>query len=231
MKKTLVALMALAGVVTAADAITLGSYYTFDGVNYDAVDNFYGQTKDEILAKSTGLTVDKIAFNAYSIDDLNPMSLDTGAMLSSDSTLTSGTELELSSLSMLARADDMYQGLGSTVSITIDDVTYTSDVATFSDGGNGHGLITYTFVEDLPTFELGDVLTFSFTLADGYIEYENMIPVAAFRGLSAAPTVFNGGWQAAMQLKVEAVTNVPEPTTATLSLLALAGLAMRRRRK
>ena len=133
---------------------------------------------------------------------------------------------------MLAREDDAYQGTGSTVSITLAGVTFTSAEAVYSNPAAGHVLVTYTFAETLPTFELGDTLTFTFTLADGTIENVNKIPAAAMKGLSAAPTVFNGGWQAAMQLGVKTTAPaVPEPTTATLSLLALAGLAARRRRK
>ncbi len=228
MKKTLVALMALAGAAMAE--VTLGSYYTADGVNYDAVDNFYGQTKNEIVAKS-GVTVDKLAFDRGTIGNLLNLTLNTNDLLSSDSALTTGMELELTSLTLLAREDDMYQGAGSTLAIDINGVTYTSEAAVYSDPAAGHALVTYTFAGAQPTFKMGDSLTLSFVLADGTIENVNKIPAAALKGLSAAPTVFNGGWQAAMQLKVEAVTNVPEPTTATLSLLALAGLAMRRRRK
>ena len=231
MKKTFVALMALSGVAMAD--VTLGSYYTVDGTNYDAVDNFYGYTADEMKAKYSGLTVDKLAFDAASISYLSAVALDTGDMLSSDSSLTTGTELSLSTLSVLARVDDDYQGVGSSVSVTIDGVTYTSNVAKYSNGPTlfGHGLITYAFEGTCPTFELGDTLTFTFNLIDGTVGSTNKIPAAALKGLSAAPTVYSGGWQAAVQLGTNVVTNVPEPTTATLSLLALAGLAARRRRK
>lgn len=238
MKKTLIALLALSGVAM-ADA-TLGSYYTVGGTKYDAVDNFYGYTKDQIIAKTSEVTVDQLAFDANSIGNLSAVTLNTADMLCSDSSLTTGTALTLSSLSILARANDGHKGVGSSVAITIDGVTYTSTTTTYSDGDiytddagstlNGHGLITYTFVDKLPTFELGDTLTFSFSLTDGTVADENKIPAAALKGISAAPIIYGGVWQAAMQLNVDTVT-VPEPTTATLSLLALAGLAARRRRR
>ena len=64
---------------------------------------------------------------------------------------------------------------------------------------------------------------------------QSMTPTLTWDGGSATAAAYNGnmnGYTATMNYGVSSgISTVPEPTTATLSLLALAGLAARRRRK
>lgn len=83
-------------------------------------------------------------------------------------------------------------------------------------GNDGSVLVdSYVFAEDLKSGSAGAAeLTFGDSVAASYY----------FDG-------YKGGNEADMKALAGAVASIPEPTTATLSLLALAGLAARRRRK
>lgn len=228
MKKTIITLLALTG-VAAADSITLGSYSMKDGVKYDVVSTFRGKTGDEVK-RDYGVTD---ASGMY-FRDYNSLTktLDTGAMLVTGGTLAEGTQLVLTGISILARDNDSYKGVGSTASLTIGEVTYTAAGA--YDDASGFNVISFTFEEEKsPVITMGD--TVDITLTNGPLnQNDNKISFAAFKGIYAAPVISGSDWQGAYQLTVKAVTpapTVPEPTTATLSLLALAGLAARRRRK
>ena len=220
MKKTLITLLALAGVAIADEPITIGSYYTKDSVQYDAVENLVGKTKAE--AKNEITNADN-----YTFDVDKTITLNTANMLVSDSSLITGTELQLTGFSYISRIDANDQSKNATVSITIGDVTYTSEKAVFNGGANNtdYGLVSYSFSDAaLPTFKLGSDLTFTIDCAG--TDNNQKLGFGFFQGLSGAVTLY-GAWQGAFQL--QAVT-VPEPATATLSLLALTGLAARRRR-
>ena len=83
-------------------------------------------------------------------------------------------------------------------------------------GNDGSVLVdSYVFAEDLKSSSAGAAaLTFGDSVAASYY----------FDG-------YKGGSETDMKALAGAVASIPEPTTATLSLLALAGLAARRRRK
>ena len=221
MKKTIIALLALGGVAAAAD-VTIGSYVVDNDVSYDIVETYAGNTHDT----AHGLTFDRLHFGTLEF------TLNTSDMLVSGATVNTGTILTLDSLTILGRTDDDYKGEASTMSVTLNNATYTSAISSYNDGGSGHATVTYTF-DDGITFSLGDDLTFA--LNRGSVEGADKpynLGVAAIKGATGAPAVF-GEWQMAAQISatVPASPSIPEPTTATLSLLALAGLAARRRRK
>ncbi len=80
----------------------------------------------------------------------------------------------------------------------------------------------------------GSVLVDSYVLAGGLKSQNAGAAALTFGDSVAASYYFNeymGGDAADMKALAGAVASIPEPTTATLSLLALAGLAARRRRK
>ena len=113
------------------------------------------------------------------------------------------------------------------LSITIGDKTYVSGDGTEDRTGGGYGTITYNFSgEDVFALGVSDTLTAS-------IIDTTKVSIGVFKGQSGmegitSPTGY-GAWQAAV--KITGTKAIPEPTTATLSLLAPAGLAARRRRK
>lgn len=218
--------MALAG-VAAAD-VTIGTYITKDSVNYDIVDTFAGQTYDQV--KNTyGVSLDKLHFRNMTF------SLATADMLVSDTGVEAGDALTLKSLTILGRRDtDEYKANDSTMTVTLTDGTaYTSSAAVWNRENGGCATITYNFTDEI-SFDFGDELDFTFnrkssTGADGTYN----LGIVPMQGATYAPIVYDNVWQMGAQLTVapSAAPAVPEPTTATLSLLALAELAARRRRK
>ena len=240
MKKTIISLLALAGVAFGAQTVTFGSYYTVNNEKYDAVSAFAGKTKEEIKTLSgidTG-NIDHLAFDVEKIITLNPKD-----MLVSDASVTKDTVLTLTSLSVIGRRDSSYVADDSSLTLTVVNkdgsttASYTTTIVTYNgySNNNDHGLLTYTFNGSAPTFTLEDTLTFTFAISsernsENKVPNDNKVPMATFVGLSAAPHIYtsNGkNWQGAFQI----TATIPEPTTATLSLLALAGLAARRRRR
>lgn len=223
--------MALAGVSLAdtSQSVTLGSYVTYDGTKYDMIDEFVGLTANSV--KSTyGITgADQLTY-----DTTQTFTLSTNDLLltTTGESVLAGADLQITKISFLGRADsDDYQAEDSVASITIGEVVYTSSVAVYTDSATGYNLVTYSFAPgNSPTFTLGSDVTFTLTPA-GNASAQKM-PVSVFQGtnISGAPNP-TGTWLAPFQLTATVTQQVPEPTTATLSLLALAGLAARRRRK
>lgn len=214
MKKTLVTLLAL-GSVAVADDYTFSSYYTENETKYSAIDEFVGKAPDP--------------YDACVLYGNITVKLKAAAMLGSE--LEEGTQLTLNSLSVLNHSSKDF-GAGSTVSITIGGTTYTSNEAS-SDAQKGvYNLITYTF-DGGPTFSIDDELNFTMNiLKDSMLDFgivnQTLEGAAIVREKIGS---FIPAKYGAFQIKASTTAPVPEPTTATLSLLALAGLAARRRRK
>lgn len=216
MKKTLITLLALSGLAI-ADTVTYSSYTS----SFAITSSFVGKTADQIRA--LGATdANKLAFT-----DNQTVSLSVAGMMPSD-VLESDTELMLNTFSYISRPDTTHTSENSTVSITLDGVTYTSGAAVYTGTDGTYGLISYTFT-DGPTFTAADTLSFS--IARVGTTDPSKLAFGAFQGLEGTTKIY-GDWQGAFQISgTIATAAVPEPTTATLSLLALAGLAARRRRK
>ena len=204
MKKTLIALMALAGVAAAA-SITKDTSITAPANLYAGAFDFsftleeaFAVTGDYdlLLAYYQVNNGNNYTVNAFKLSDEGVLTLDRGK----DLTLTEGALTEASTLGT------------------------THDYSTFKvvDGTEAYTLTTpgtYTIKY------LGG--TNDHAAADHYLDG---VKVASFTGGSHN---MNGAQAGGLNLdvKVNAAVAVPEPTTATLSLLALAGLAARRRRR
>lgn len=216
MKKTIVTLLALAG-IAAADTVTYNSYTG----SYATTGDFVGKTANEI--KALGATAaDNLAFGNDMTVTLNVAEMMPSAVLESD------TEMTLTTFSYVSRNNNANISNDSTVSITLNGVTYTSGAAVYTGDGATYGLISYTFT-DGPTFTAADSLTFNIDYIDS-TDAVNKLGFGAFQGLAGSTNIYNV-WQGAFQVTgTTATASIPEPTTATLSLLALAGLAARRRR-
>lgn len=100
-----------------------------------------------------------------------------------------------------------------------------SNIENVSIGGEGLTI-------NLSGFSLADLQAYDvvgITMADG-ARFSNGLDVTVAYGANTASTIYMGGDYGTAFFRVSDL-NVPEPTTATLSLLALAALAARRRRK
>ena len=77
------------------------------------------------------------------------------------------------------------------------------------------------------TTEIQKGVTYTLTVAGGN---QSMTPTLTWEGGSETLASYNGNMNGYKAITAVAHTNIPEPATATLSLLALAGLCARRRR-
>ncbi len=207
MKKTLIALMALAGVAAAA-TITEDTTITAPANLYAGAFDFsftlgeaFAVTGDYdlLLAYYQANNGNDHTVNAFKLSSNGVLTLDRGKSL----TLTEGALTEASTL-------------GTTHDYSTFKVVGGTDAYTLTTPG------TYTIQY------LGG--TNGSAAADLYLDG---VKVAAFTGGNHN---MNGGQAGGLNLDVKVnaavvAPSVPEPTTATLSLLALAGLAARRRRR
>ncbi len=198
MKKTIIALMALAGVAAATPAEDVTNAIL--GSGYQAGDAF-----------TLTFTIDSTSFNGYI----------TAPVI----TLASGWNINSQAGTYLGFSDttDSVDG-----SLTTSEATYSSSnknevQGTISVGDKGwfykvDGLNTLTFTITESTLSMTKGTTDVATLdIDGGLTASNITIGSNITGISG--------------LSFTTTPAVPEPTTATLSLLALAGLAARRRRK
>lgn len=230
MKKTLIAVLALAGVATAtSEPITLGSYYTVGGTTYCSVDEFNGKTETEIeklvTGASEGTNTDYV--NRFSATAGKTLTISTSDLYMFTGTAETGTELVLKSLQMTTEDNDTGIGTNFFAAITINGVEHKAYQSAISRTGGQVATFTYDFSNSPVVFKLGDTLTFSLN-KDANTSGDASIPV--FQGITGplGATAANMNiWKASVKLNT---VTVPEPATATLSLLALAGLAARRRR-
>ncbi len=232
MKKTLIALMALTGAAI-TEAATLSSYYTDDNETKQVtLDEVLGNSEANASALADSLTADTIVAKTNVT-----FTLDTSTMLFDGAKL--GDTVTLNSLVLASGAANTYYVNEATnnqryATITLSGVTYTSDKQVAAITSGTYGTLTYTFTGDNAfTFTVGDSLAIELNSEEGV--YHSQFGV--FQGQTGSGDITcqkydtapgTGSWQPAVKLNVAAV---PEPTTATLSLLALAGLAARRRRK
>lgn len=223
MKKTLIALLALSGVASAAPLWNTSF----------AVDNTGGWTvanENESLLKSSDWTLTAADGSALSSTTKNSEELRPNTNVGSNQGWN--LEFSLTNISTFATTiSDMkfdtfifagsgaYQGLNTNrdfvFTLTVGNDTYTTGNWTIE--GNttaspGNGLVNFNFSDGL-TLAAGEEVNVTFSVAKGE---SNAGCFLGLKGISAGS---------------EPATAVPEPTTATLSLLALAALAARRRRK
>ena len=241
MKKTIITLMALAGVATASE-LTLTTGIKYDGVLYDGYTDItggvqsYGYSSPGTYTVAAGDTNISCSFDPWpgEADNIN-------------FTVT---------LKELYGAD----AISTTDSITLNSFAYRISHSAWSqDDDNGNKIRTITLSVDN-----AQVATFTLTANDPHVDKTNGIMVisglnttltkdsvltlsisgeACSLGLASTSTT-GATWSGVTPVTTKEVTNgtplvslgittapIPEPTTATLSLLALTGLAARRRRK
>mgnify|MGYP003296534800 CR=1 FL=1 len=247
MKKTLIALMALAG-VAAADITTIttewnfdnnltstgsvvttgswvkgqdglteatygvddvyGSYLVLDGKGYVKVNNTYWSTGSGTLALGSNDT--SFTISATVMFDSIPSEI---FLMGTSNNHDEGFAFTLMDGKLALTAKSIaHNTLNSMTALTADTwytlgVSYDAEtnVANFSVNGNSVGTLT---------------------LSSGYDAAEAVGMAIGAGGADQAQGVWSG-----KIANLSITTTVPEPTTATLSLLALAGLAARRRRK
>lgn len=231
MKKTIIALLALAGVAAAADlSLTTGISYTKNKVT-TLVDGFTNPENEDIgystalwpgSRNMSELTFDITLSDLYGADAINVSDI-----------------VSLTSVQIKVNASGWCMDEGRTITLSTGNLTYSTLINKAGVYSTGSDTITLK-----PTgwdnLSKDTVLTVSILPAEGLTTTNLSVASADIYGKNGATVAWSGvsnidmsdNWgNEAPLVKVNIATApIPEPTTATLSLLALAGLAARRRR-
>lgn len=235
MKKTIVTLIALSGISAAADlTLTTGIQYTDSSGNTTLVSG-YTNPHNEDIGYSTN----------YWPGSRNLSSLDFTITLSGlygADAIQKTDEITLNSLKIKVTGTGWCQDEGRTITITSGENTYSCELADIFSGpggndGNTEGYLTFSPKDWALT--LDSTISVSIKPADGATSANLSVATADIYGKNNATVAWSGvtnvdmtdNWGNEAPLVQLNVSTVPEPATATLSLLALAGLAVRRRRK
>ena len=251
MKKTIIALMALAGVAMAADVSLSTQVQKANGTNIDLYNSWETYKADTSVVEAIGhKNAVTLTFYVKVSDLYGADGLDTTA------------SYILNSFSYLGWDDDGELGQGETLTVSLGTQSVTSTISDSHKTGSYDPQNTVTFgANQVLTFTSADILTI--TLKGGKnasgndtnvgIKYVDTLGTNKLLGSASnlsddgtmnywhedkanGKNAWQTGWKTDAPIinltatKVVTIA-VPEPTTATLSLLALAGLAARRRRK
>ena len=253
MKKTLITLLALCGVAAAAefssnsyiqpcgtetwtksetdqamkDLFSICEYKTDANIKsaYTAYRNTTDTTGYAAIYSTSSVTKAFLNSRAITLSSLyNETALDEQVALVSYSFIT-GTDSTAVTTGIKVQILDS----SNTVLGTSNAVSYSYDTNT----ANSYGVGTFTFSKAI-TLASSTTYTFKLVDATSHEAYTGNVYSAQFRtntsggnGAKIDNQHFNGDYPV---IRVE-TKSIPEPTTATLSLLALAGLAARRRRR
>ena len=251
MKKTIIALMALAGVAV-ADTVITGADLTWDisTPNKDCtkVDSgnltysgggWWVNGPTGTLTQSITLGLDQVLEFSYSCDFSSSDSVLTLALANNNGAVVMGktynNEVRLGTTT--ETGDAVARGYAFANTNNNGAVANITSFTALKDGANNVSFV----VNSGSTVNTNDVtftVAYNTTLSQfvgtlAYDGYTAKINLGETFSVNAITATFDGdssfvGHVSDIQLKV---TTVPEPTTATLSLLALAGLAARRRRR
>ena len=239
MKKTFITLLALAGVAMGAgETITLGSYYTVDGEKYSTVDNFHGKTEHEVGKLVLGDDAPSANYSDLTSGTDKTISFVSSGLHNFTGTPSTGDALQITTIQLSTPSNGWYLDAANEdiryMTVTVGETVYDYKAFQVVDRGTGDdivGTITYDFTDSATpiTFNYGDTITLNFV--SNTSGTKTSIPL--FTNITGP--AYETGWFASIKLNTVAVSatetpNIPEPATATLSLLALAGLCARRRR-
>ena len=231
MKKTIVTIMAL-GSFAMAQSFTLDSKIIKGEDVFSAYDSVIGSTKAEV-ATATGMSVDRLGYdkcqatvtmsNLYTTTKLADyefylVDCISFAIRYDSATSIASTYLPTSSSLTLKVGNDS-KGVSGNAVIEYD--------TTATDGTNGGdiGTITFSFAEGIK-LKGTETLTLAMTATGGKLGFTVLKDTTS--ASDSGVQDFTDGWTPVVRISGKVI---PEPTTATLSLLALAGLAARRRRR
>ena len=250
MKKTLITLLALTGVAVATEPITLETQLVTPDATYGLYSQWDTVSSNTAIIEGKTTTWNNAATN-------NNTSLTFYVKLSDllgGNALAPTATYEISSFSWLGQANGNCSGGGDTLTISVGNQSITGITQQSS-----NIYTTALFSEDAPntlTLSSSDILTITLTAGTGTNKDGTSVEITFVdtpngnKLLGSASNLNNDGtmnywhedknnqanaWQKQWKTDAPVVSMtmkiVPEPTTATLSLLALAGLAARRRRK
>ena len=237
MKKTIIALMALAGVSYGAD-YTTETVWTLDfGTEYTSNYNLTGTLANKgtfwdlsdcaVVGGATTTASKRIhmaggVYGSWEDDFQFSITLTLGNTISASNGWPVFAELKGNGAALRFGP---YTNNNNTVAVD-GNVKKGAGTGTVSVAPGGTYTITLTKIDSVVTLAVDGVTTMTGTLAEGLSGNITDIALGGDTGSQYRinETVHSISWS-------KVTPTIPEPTTATLSLLALAGLAARRRRK
>ena len=225
MKKALITLLALAGVAAADEVkpITLTATFNDEKTATFNLDDFKVEALtlvntanntvlDSMVATANDIMPDRLRPN-INVDSGNSWTLDFTVSNSGANDLTVNS-ITLSAFAFNSGGDVQVNNRNFLFTVSAGDTAIATDTNLHIAGSSANGQsLTITLTDSL-TIAAKDSMTFSIMVEQGAVGNNGR---GSYLGLNTV--TFNG------------TMPVPEPTTATLSLLALAGLAARRRRR
>ena len=248
MKKTLITLLMLAGIVCGADysfetTFADGAYDANNGANYYGIAFTFDSDSDRYTASGgytgmeqtlylTSITLTVRYGQQYSM----PTDLSLIVTDSSGSVLgwAAGNTQKSTNKGLIDGYTRTYATYKMADNISVDtDATYYAYFSTadqleqlIEDKGNGTLTLSSSNYADYAKY--GQALAVTRPLPEGTVPAYTNTETAEWNVLSGLGTLNHSNFAPVMSVSV---TSIPEPTSTTLSLLTLAGLAARRRRK
>ena len=235
MKKTFITLLALTGVAMGENyTLTTGYLYTAA----DGTETFYDGT--------TATTNSNLGFKAGDWSgsrNLSQLEFDVYiADMYGAQDIAAGTAITLNSIGLRCHQDGWCMDEGRTITVTAGENTWTGTITKYKNG-NDITIDTSSFTD----LTIDSVITITLKPAEGTASANMSIGVndmwvkdetqgkGQWMGVEAIDVCTAWGTECPnVKLNITTLaapdSNIPEPTTATLSLLALAGLCARRRR-
>ncbi|MBQ7024632.1 MAG: PEP-CTERM sorting domain-containing protein [Akkermansia sp.] len=234
MKKTIITLMALAGVVMGdtegdwkATFATSDKSYSQTAAKYTATFDIEAPLtlKFTDLAITAGTDSTNGTYSGTGDNELNPTSIRPNVNICKDSTPSNTYTLSFC-------VENKSQMSLAIANITLDAFGYNSTgIAHTAGTPKANFSLAYTLNENPFTITANEINVYSDATVNFDLE-NNAITLGAGEEVTFFLTVSrNDGNGSFVGLKSATFKVVPEPTTTTLSLLAMAGLAARRRRK
>ncbi len=222
MKKTLITLLALAGAAMAEGEnlilSTAPGYNGTQGGSYAGVCFTLASGDTERFSVTGGELTAKVALSSISLTERGNNNLVADRVLY----ITDSNNIYLGSSAVFTKetgSDVAVFDFGGTITLNTADTYYAYLTASADDD---------TWIVGKTTVAGGQYYSGQLAAAGGSLTSGNAANWGLLNGQKALAST---GYAPVMSISVTALPSVPEPTTATLSLLALCGLAMRRRRR
>ncbi len=247
MKKTIIALFSLTGILQASTVVTLGGYQTSEESPYDA--SFATDTLT--LVGGTGATGNiNLNFTLNNGDTLASTTSPGGRIFSNYATSgswnnsaaleemnrTLGVDISLGQINALNSTYTGWAASQTSITLTLNSYEVGDNIAFYALVTNQNAPLTHLSISGLENAtysyatDIGNGYVGNATFSDSAKDW-TLVKVVGTLTERKTITLSSNTGNYKHGYGMVAYTLVPEPATATLSLLALTGLAARRRRK
>lgn len=250
MKKTIIALVALTGLVSAAEFTSSSYLKVYGDVSWDAAgsdkssldlfavcaDMTVQEIKDQLTAYRNGSALSEAPIYAFGLTNSSALNENSITLSSLYNNTTLEEQVQLVSFSFISRRDtSVTSGLKMQVSDSSGQVLGVSETVAYNNKAKTDGVYgvgSFSFASEI-TLDSDTAYTYTLVDASTGEAYTGQVYYGEFKTWYSSGNGFKiddkpqADYHPVISIQTK---SIPEPTTATLSLLALAGLAARRRR-